>query len=187
MLPKLRRKLEALEIGRYLCLDALATFDPVALNRPPAPDKWSAGQIMAHLILVEQASLQYLTKKLPHVTAESVPQANWRSAWRLWKLRIGLRIARGIQAPPAVAAVPNEVSLVGQQEAWVQTRSALGQLLGALPEPLLTAALYRHPLAGQISLLQMLDFLRFHQAHHLRQIRRLSQQRSLASLPAASG
>ena len=186
MLPKLRHKLDALESGRYLCLDALATFDPVALNRPPAPGKWSAGQIMAHLILVEQASLQYLTKKLPHTTAESVPQANWRSTWRLWKLCLGLRLVRGIKAPPVVAAVPDEVSMATQQQAWVQTRSALEQLLAALPEPLLTAALYRHPLAGQISLLQMLDFLRFHQAHHLRQIRRLSQQRPLPSLPAAS-
>lgn len=172
MHPNLAKKLN--ELDRLLddLHSNLKNKPDEILNRKPGPGRWSALQVMHHLLLAEKLSEGYVRKKLSFNTP--VPKAGIAGAFRIFSLYFYLNVPIKFKAPKAVGdeALPGNTTLEETMTAWRANRQSLRALLDGLPADHLGKALYKHPFAGKLSLGQMLFFFNFHFRRHLRQISR---------------
>lgn len=146
------------------------------LNRKPGPQQWSVLQVMHHLIQAETLSERYVRKKLSF-NPELKP-VGLAGAFRLFLVRINFVLPFKYKAPPGVGdgVLPDSSTLEDTIQQWRKQRQSLKELLDGLPEGYHNKALYKHPLAGKLSLVQMLDFFEFHIQRHLGQIERTLRQ-----------
>lgn len=64
MRPDIESRLERLEASRARALSLLAPHDVTVQNRAPAPGRWSALQVLHHVVESEAATLGYIRKKM---------------------------------------------------------------------------------------------------------------------------
>ena len=174
MNPKLEAKYLYLEKSRNKLLKDLQDLDEATLNTSPAEGKWSIGQIVAHLVQVEQLTMGYIQRKLQK--EEELQHVNVKNAVKAMLLKVALNSGMKFKAPQVAAEVPDEVDLNAVRLQWDETRYKLEDLLTELPPALLDKCLFRHPYAGMLSITQTLTFLQDHFNHHLQQINHLKQQ-----------
>ena len=173
MNPKLEVKYLYFEKSRNKLLKDLQSIDDTQLNTPSAEGKWSIGQILAHLLQVEQVTISSIQHKLQQ---EELHTVSLKNKVRAVLLKLALNSGMKFKAPPAVATVPTIVSLEQIRQQWDETRYKLEDLLTELPPALLDKCLFRHPYAGMLTISQTLTFLQDHFNHHLHQIQHLKQQ-----------
>lgn len=174
MNPKLEVKYLYLEKSRNKLFKDLQDIDDTVLNTPPAEGKWSIGQIMAHLLQVEQATIAYVQRKIEQ--QESLHTSSLKNSINALLLKMALNSGMKFKAPAVVANVPEEVSLEQLHLQWDNTRYQLEDLLTEMPPALLDKCLFRHPYAGMMSIGQTLTFIQDHFNHHLQQIQHIRQQ-----------
>ena len=174
MNPKLESKYLFLEKSRNRLLDELEGIDNTLLNTCPAEGKWSIGQIVAHLLQVEQLTLGYIQKKLNK--EEELQTTSLKHMVRSVLLKVALGSGMKFKAPQVAANVPDEVNLSSLRTQWDETRYKLEDMLTELPPDMLDKCLFRHPYAGMLSITQTLTFIQDHFNHHLTQIHHLKQQ-----------
>lgn len=172
MHPSLSKRLQAVNQLIEDLYTRLKTHSHEQLNRKPGPGQWSVLQIMHHLIQAETLSERYVRKKLSF-NPELKP-AGLANAFRLFLVRINFVLPFKYKAPPGVGddVLPDTSTLEDTIQQWRKQRQSLSELLENLPEGYHAKALYKHPLAGKLSLVQMLDFFELHIQRHLGQIER---------------
>lgn len=175
---ELRRRLAALEAARRRALQLIEGFPPDALNRAPAPGRWSALQVLHHVVTAEALSLAYVRKKMQ--AGAALPRAGLASRLRLLGLRLALRSPLRLRAPAATATVPATIDPDELRARWDTVRAELATLVEAFPPDLVGRLVFRHPFAGRMSLADTLGFMQAHLEHHLAQV-----ERATASAPRA--
>ena len=174
MNPKLEAKYLFLEKSRNKLLDELEGLDDVLLNTCPAEGKWSIGQIVAHLLIVEQRTVGYIRHKI--AKDEELSSSSVKNMINSILLKLALSSGMKFKAPQVIASVPDEVSLTSIRTEWDEARYEMEDMLTELSPALLDKCLFRHPYAGMLSISQTLSFLQDHFNHHLQQIHHLKQQ-----------
>ncbi len=162
---------EKLEQDRLSLFQFLEKQDPSVLNKKPAPDKWSVNQNIFHLIGAESASLAYMKKKLSFGTGD-LPQAGFKSSWRRFMLRAAFALPLKFKAPPQLEKIPEDLNFEELKQRWASLRAEYYDFLKDMPDTLVTAELWRHQIAGKMTILQMIDFFEDHVNRHRRQIER---------------
>jgi hypothetical protein len=145
---------------------------PDQLNAHP-PGKWSANQIIAHLITAEKLSLAYMRKKIQGV--KEVGDSGWWEEVKMVVLKVSQRMP-GIKfrAPRAVVeSTPAYSNLAELEKDWNQLRMDLESFLAGIPEEYARRKIYRHIIAGRLGVHQALLFFREHIIHHHPQIKSL--------------
>jgi hypothetical protein len=170
MTPGLARRFERLESARARVLALLEAVDPDALQRAPAPGRWSALQLLHHVVVSEALTIGYVRKKM--LAGASLPRAGLASRLRLVAVQATLASPLRISAPAAVASVPERVDPDELLARWRAVREELRQLLEGFPPELLDRRVFRHPIAGGLSLEHAVGTLGAHFDHHARQIER---------------
>lgn len=152
-------------------LNELAEWEEERLNRKPADGGWSAIQVVQHLILVETKSLGYVRKKLSF--NPELKRAGLGAWWRMLALRFSVSFVSPFKfkAPQAVGNdfIPETATLESSRQAWANIRAEWSDFFAQMPPELTDKAVYRHPVAGRLNWLQMLDFLQAHFERHRRQ------------------
>lgn len=164
----LQRAFERLESSRAALLARAGQHDAEALDRPPRPGAWSAGQVLQHLLASETLTLGYIQKKMQAGT--SLPRAGVVSRLRLLALRAALASPLRFRAPRATAAVAERVDLAALCAQWDETRAGWRRLLDRFPPELRGKAVFRHPFVGLLGIEDTLGFLQAHLDHHARQV-----------------
>lgn len=174
MSQELISKLNQLDQDLELLFQGLAEYQYQDLNKPPAPGKWSATQVMHHLMLAESLSLKYCQKKLSFQPI--LKKAGFLAFIRKIVLESYLRTPLKWKAPKGLETpfLPAEDSLDNVMEQWRTQRSQLKQFIEQLPAQYLDKEVYKHPFGGRLSWDGMLDFFDAHFKHHLPQIKRAS-------------
>jgi hypothetical protein len=170
--PKTLSLYQQLEKDRLTLLEEAAGFSAEAFVRKPAPDKWSASEIIQHLVQVERVSVLYLKKKLSG-GVKGVENAGLAARLRTWFVKIYLKSPFKVKAPAQVAKTDPTLDLVTVSADWSKARAQLYALLESLPEEVYGKAAFKHPLAGRMSIDQMMEFMLSHKARHWEQLRRL--------------
>lgn len=133
---------------------------------------WSALQTVHHLLLVEEGSLRYIKKKMSHdpILNRVGSGARFRSLL-LW---ISLQSPFKFKAPKTVNEehFPERSSLPELRARWQDVQQSWQDYLEQMPSNWLDKAIYRHPRAGLLGWIQVIDFFRHHTARHAKQIRR---------------
>ncbi|MBK8506708.1 MAG: DinB family protein [Saprospiraceae bacterium] len=169
---QLSDKLNELHNRTLALLNKLAAYSDEDLNRQPRSDVWSVNQVLTHLVLSERLSMQYVRKKLSF--KPTLKRSYFVSQTRFLLLRISLALPLKFRAPKAVRSDDRleSYSLSDLRIKWLADRDDLGAYLLNLNEELLDLQVYKHPFAGRLSLLQMIDFFINHLSRHEGQIDR---------------
>jgi uncharacterized damage-inducible protein DinB len=165
---KLHELFERLEKQRINLLLQLETYPNEKLNLPAANNKWSVNQIIEHLILAEEISIKSIQAKV--LTAKHFEPTGLRTAVRKLLLRIFLRSPLKFTAPALVSNPHSTTEIADLKTKWDTVRIQLKELLEWLPEHVLTKCIYKHPVAGKMSIYGGLDFMYEHVRRHRLQI-----------------
>ncbi|HEX8327604.1 MAG TPA: DinB family protein [Hymenobacter sp.] len=150
----------------------------------PAPGKWSAAQVVHHLLFIEGNIIQYVQKKVQ--ANEELPKVGLLTRLRAQLVRLLLRLpGLKYKAPRGVATLTdagNVPSLPELRRTWESSRRQLERLLNEFPGRLLNRAIFPHPRSGRITIYQVMEFLLDHLLHHQQQVARITK----ALRPAAA-
>ncbi len=152
-------------------LGELSKIPEETLNRRPTDGGWSAAQTAWHLIMVEELSFKYVQKKLGFGGSfEKVGLGvHWSSLW----LKVALYLPIKFKAPATSGDdLPSHSTFAEIEAHWHKTRAAWTDFLAQMPEELEDKTVYKHPRAGRLGWVQMLDFFEVHFGRHLLQIKR---------------
>ncbi|MBK7038321.1 MAG: DinB family protein [Bacteroidetes bacterium] len=168
MQSTLEKKYQILVNNYDQLLNLCEKLDYAGLNDPITSGKWSVAQILTHINISISITTAYLVKKIQY--PEKIPNTNFTTGLRSVLLNAALRSDIKFKAPKVVSAVPEINSIEKIEFEWQTQKKLLFDLLESFPPHLLNKAVFRHPLAGRITLKQTLEFLNLHLLHHKRQI-----------------
>jgi DinB superfamily len=168
--PALARSLARLDASRRRALGTVDGVPHAELNRQPAPGKWSALQLLHHVVTAEALTIGYVRKKMQ--AGPALEKAGPASRLRLLALQVTLASPLRFNAPTTVGHVPEEGELHALRTRWDEVRRDLDELVRSFPPELLDRLVFRHPYAGRMTLAHALGTLEAHLDHHIRQVER---------------
>jgi hypothetical protein len=173
MNQKVEAQLQHIDTKLDRLLTNLAQHPAEKLQQRPTPGTWSVTDVLQHLMLVENASQQYVQKKLSF--NPTLPNVNLGTAWRMLVLKSYNWLPIKLKAPKYVDETnfSTDLLLTDIADRWRNQRLQLRGFLESLPEDIFNKEVYKHPLAGRLSLLAMLQFYEGHFDRHHKQIRKL--------------
>ena len=146
-------------------------------TKAPAAGKWSAVQVVHHLLFIEGNIIQYVQKKVQ--ADEALPKVGLYTRLRARFVRLLLRLPGfKVKAPRGVATLTDADNLPGLLElraTWAASRRQLEQLLNEFPGRQLNRAIFPHPRSGRINIYQVMEFLLDHLLHHQQQMGRITK------------
>jgi hypothetical protein len=143
---------------------------PVDLReRPPAPDRWSAANIVEHLSIVEARISKVLSERIDEGRAGLSPETNTDPILPTIDYRRMYDRSTRVKAPEI--AIPTGLDAAS---AWTALEDAGSKLRGVLlaNDGLgLSSITHPHPRFGALSVYQWIAFLGAHEVRHAQQIR----------------
>lgn len=160
-----------LEQGRAEIFARIDGLTAEQFCRRPGEGEWSVSHVLGHLILAEELSLGYIHKKMQAPKELRDPGFVDKMKSRL--LTVMLRSPLRFKSPKAAADPLVESDLSEVWAHWDSVREDWRTLIDEMPPELADRAIYRHPVAGPMSLTGCLCFLEEHITHHRHQIDRI--------------
>jgi hypothetical protein len=131
---------------------------------PPAPGKWSAGEVFAHLMQVEHKVVEVARKEL--AARPRRISALQKLHWPLWMVEVRVR--------PARTPIPLDPALVlDKPDSLADLEASRRALLKLIEENLRTdlfAYHFKHPLLGYLNAYEWFLMLARHEARHRKQL-----------------
>lgn len=147
-------------------------LDKIAIERittRPPSGAWSSQEVLHHLFLSESGTLHVIKKQLAKDT-NTFKNISYVYLVRSWILNFSLISKGKYKAPAVVSNLENLKSYEELKTEWKAFKSSMENTLANLPRDMDKKLIFKHPIAGWLTLNGTLQFLRFHQLHHARQI-----------------
>ena len=166
----LTRELRNLDLQTQSILTKLADYSDEVLSILPDPGVWSVMQVLTHVMMSERLSLQYVRKKLSF--KPELKKSGLLAACRLLLLKWSQYIPIRFKAPKGLQTedLPVFSSLTELRTQWHKDRHKLHQFFAEADDSLFSKEVFRHPIAGRLSLIQMVSFFSIHLQRHVVQI-----------------
>ncbi len=176
MHSSLRPTFDKLQKSMIEMLEDIKDQPDSVLNSTPERGGWSILQVVYHIVLVEEASLAYVKKKLSFGT--DIPKAGFKGYMRALYLKNIFKMPIKVKAPDAVSeqSMPEEIRFWEVLKKWKDNRAELEAFLEDMPDELLNKALYKHALAGKVTPRNMLIFFDRHFKRHRKQMHRVLKE-----------
>jgi uncharacterized damage-inducible protein DinB len=173
MHTKLQHLFEKIESQRRRVLDLLKNLPTEQLNQKPSPEKWSASEVLSHLISAERLSIGYIKKKIQGV--EKISDTGLVEEAKMTLLKVSQRISGlKFKAPKYVVENTSFYSdLPSLEKEWQQTRNELKQILETISERHLNRKIYKHAVVGYLNIQHAIIFFGEHVTHHTPQLKKL--------------
>lgn len=168
MSPILQEPLDRLNNRKEKLYEQLQDVPTEQLQWKPSPQEWSIAQVLDHLNFSERSSLAYCRKKI--MAGDALPERSFFRTLRIKSFYLILKSKFKIKAPAVVEAPANDLDLAALSDRAKQNTSNLREFAEEYPERFMQKAIFKHPLAGRITLPQMIRFLESHLEHHQHQI-----------------
>lgn len=162
---------DKMEAERQQLLSRLAPYSEETLTKKPAPNSWSVTETIYHLKVAELGALNYMRKKLE---VGGHKKATFGALVKQKLLNLAVSLPFKYKAPP-VAQIPEGISISYAQAVaeWDEVRSGLLKEYKSVDERIIDNELFKHPMAGKLSVLQSVKFMRQHVIRHIGQIDRI--------------
>lgn len=164
----LGQALTSLQRERQSLINLMSKYDNESLNRSPGTGVWSPLEVLHHIIISEEGSLKYVQKKLSF--DPELPKTNFISNVRYGILLGAIYSPIRFSAPASVVPRSESFEFLALERHWQEVATDLGNYLEQLDPRWFDYQVYKHPIAGRLSILQMLGFLRNHLLRHKKQI-----------------
>jgi hypothetical protein len=102
----------------------------------------------------------------------ALPRGAVSSRLRRAILQVALALPLRFRAPAVAAEVPDTVDPAALRARWEEVRRGWRGLVEAFPRELEARLVFRHPVAGRLTLADTLAVLQAHLDHHVPQVRR---------------
>lgn len=153
-------------------LTFLSQFSNEELNKKPAPDVWSVNEIVQHLILSEEQSLNFVKKKV-QLHKGPIPKANPTSRLRALVLSTSMKQPIHLKAPEIVTKdFVENTNFKDLKDNWLALRKHMREYLTSIDSAFLYADFYKHPVVGKMDIWGMLNFFSTHLIRHEKQIKK---------------
>jgi len=168
--PKLQTIFERLLASEESFLRVADTVAPAMWRQQPAPGRWSAAELAAHLCAVELAVLaqaDQLIRKAPQ-------PVSFLARWHLPLAVVEWRVFRR-KVPSGLLP---EVSLGGKEAMIAELRRVRERTLAFLEETDgcdLSGYSWPHPFLGRLNFYDWFTFLAVHQMRHTKQLREVTK------------
>ena len=142
---------------------------PDQLTRKPTPDSWNVLEVVEHLVLIEQVVLRGLPE-FDQLVVRPRTLANrfWHAVIRaILFFNIPVKVPSRGMKPTGTRTLEELKALWDKQHAWVSRYAEHVDRTGRDP------AVFKHPVAGPLTLRQSLRLVVPHMGRHWNQIRRL--------------
>ena len=166
----LQHQFNDLEKSRKDLFDDLKAYSDDIFNEKPSAEAWSIAQVIEHLIMAEESSLQYLKKKT--LDTSKVPVAGIKNQWRFLMVQTVFFMNVKYKAPKHIDPSANFVTVADLDARWTRVRHEMNVLLNQLPEADLKKEIWKHAIAGKMNIRQMLAFFTIHFNRHRKQVYR---------------
>lgn len=173
MKQQIIRQLDEIDAQLQNLVSRLSRYSEGDLNRKPSDKEWSVMQVMCHLKLAEELSMQYMQKKLSGERPIKKTSITGKIFPILYPLFFNIPIRVKAPAMVADAALPDTASFWEVTKAWKRQRESLRNYIQSLTDEQLKGEIYKHPVFGRSNAKAMLRFYRLHTARHEKQINRL--------------
>ncbi len=172
MNPALSKAFQRLEREKQALLSAVASECAEAMSRRPEPGCWSRAEVLDHLAKVEEACVNSVQANLKHSRPVRL-QHRLKALMVNGVMRTPLRVKVPASAKGVLPAAAADVGVVREQ--WSEVRRRLAELLNRLPPEKMRCGVFRHPVAGWMTIFGALAFLSAHLQHHRYQLNRLKR------------
>lgn len=146
----------------------LGLLNEAIIHQPVAENKWSCLQQMVHVNLSFEGTINYIQKKM--LQPELIPEAGITNTIKSKLLNRALNSDTRFKAPKGLDVVDVKTTLTAARESTQTQLQRLKEILELYPDTMLKKAVFKHPVAGRITMAQTLAFLDAHLMHHERQI-----------------
>ncbi len=170
-------RLTRIERKRLALLTELAALDDAALAAHPRPGKWSIREIVEHLVLAEDDVVGDFSR----LSALDAQPRGIGHHVRFVIVLLVLRSGIPVKAPSRSMLPTGERPLSEMIARWDTHQRQMQSFVAGLDRAGARRAIFRHPIAGPISVSQALLLLDAHLDSHIRQIRRLVQLHQAAT------
>ena len=171
MKQEVNKWFQELQTKKQRFLAQLDQLSDEQLRIPEADGKWSLLHVVDHLYIVEKSVLGYCKKKT--LNHDACAPANFKTRFRTMMLQAVLKAPVCVKMPKNVQGPSNEISFEETCDSWDQVQNEWEKFLNDFPEVLYDREVFKHPLAGRLTLAGSMEFLVNHFAHHERQINRI--------------
>lgn len=138
-------------------------------NKKPGAEEWSAAELVAHLVLVEQGIVTTATHSI-----EKSPKHF--AAWQRVHLPLWLAEVRILRLKSPAAMVPGLTSLSAKEnmlQQLAQTREASLLFLEETKTRKLGSYRWRHPFLGRLNFYEWFEMIAAHEVRHTRQLQEI--------------
>lgn len=166
------RRLDSIENKRDRLMDRLAEMDAGRMAARPRPDKWSIQEIVEHLVLSEGGVFGDLEELGDRTSLR-------RGAKHLLLYQLVMLILRfdiPVRVPSRSMIPRGELALPELGVRWEANHRQMRQWITTADPAQLDQPLFRHPVAGPMTIAQSLRMLEVHLDRHTRQIRAIERR-----------
>jgi DinB family protein len=154
---------------RQRLLDEVERLEPERLTAKPLAGKWSILEIVEHLVVGDREVLQGLPK--PSALVDRRRRLRDRVGYRMVMFVLACHIPAKVPSPRYLPQ--GQSSLPDLRRDWDEMQQWLRSYVERLDRGDPAKAVFGHPIAGPMTMQQVLDMGKLHLATHTRQIRRL--------------
>lgn len=165
----LETELNAWVEDRRKLLDEVDGLEPDRLVAKPLAGKWSILEIVEHLVLGDRDVLQGLPD--PATLVDRQRRLKDRVNYPLVMFWLACHLPAKVPTPRMIPR--GESSLAELRREWDEIQQWLLSYVGRLDRRDLAKSVFAHPIAGPLTVRQVLHMGALHMATHTRQIRRL--------------
>ena len=167
--------LTQLETQKTEMLKQVEGWSDARLMFRPAPDTWSATEVLDHVVKVESGIFNTVRKSIDKQHPRSI-----RDRIGFVFLDQVMRSKMKVKTPAAASAtLPSaDLNLIEIAQRWDRTRVDLAQFLSGIAPEKMSGGVFRHPVSGWMSVPQVLSFFSAHLKHHGYQLENIQAQSS---------
>jgi len=162
--------LKKLHRSERLVLEASAPIGSENWCTKPGPEDWSAAEVVAHLMIVEQHIVRTARK-----VVQKTPKH--QSLWKRWHLPLWFVEARVIKRK---SPIPLDPLLLCEKEKMLETMQLTRQQTIAFMTETQTrdVSVYRwdHPFLGSLNLYEWFEMIAAHQVRHAKQLKQIERE-----------
>ncbi|MDX2002439.1 MAG: DinB family protein [Chitinophagales bacterium] len=172
MILVVQKQFDKLELQRKHLLTEAAKLRAEQLIFRPTPESWCILEVFDHLMTAERNGLKYMRKKFLGI--DKIPKANMMARFRSTILTTALSLPIKYKAPPAAAIARREYYDFDEMALeWDSIRQEWKEFLDQFDAPSAKKLVFKHPLAGMLTVTQAIGFIQQHVKHHIPQIARI--------------
>ena len=170
MHPRIAELVDYIDAQNELLREAFERVAAEQVAVRPAPDRWSAAEVVHHLAIVERRLVQRLTQLVEEARAME-PEDQTAS---LFPMVIATRVAtRDRRFPTSAAGEPKDTEASRVWSDFMDVRKELKDVIASGDGLRLGAVYAPHPALGPLSAYEWIAFAGAHAARHAEQVREM--------------